>query len=264
LKARPIILKLGGSVIAPKIRPFKIRTAVIKRLAREIKEAGVSPLITIHGGGGLPHHLVTKYGLGEGYKHPSQLLGFSEVRKALMALNKVVIDALVDQGLPAVNIQPSACCFMNNGRLSKISVKSIEEFLKRGLLPVLHGDIVLDTKRGFGILSGDELLSKLALDLHAQRVVVGVDVDGLHVKDPTRHPDAELIEDLTAEGLESLRIEVERSRRIDVTGGMARKMAELLPVVKKGVPVFITNASKPGRVLKALKEEEVLGTLIHP
>jgi isopentenyl phosphate kinase len=44
---------------------------------------------------------------------------------------------------------------------------------------------------------------------------------------------------------------------------MANKIAELIPAIEHGIPVLIVNATKPKYIYKALKGEQVKGTLIE-
>jgi len=48
-----------------------------------------------------------------------------------------------------------------------------------------------------------------------------------------------------------------------VTGGMLGKIMELMPAVGKGINALIVNAAKPKNVYKALKGEQVTGTLVE-
>ena len=59
-----ILLKLGGSLITDKTKPYTANIPVIKRLAREIHEAREEKdinLIVGHGGGSFPHVSAKKY-----------------------------------------------------------------------------------------------------------------------------------------------------------------------------------------------------------
>ncbi|MBS7631517.1 amino acid kinase, partial [Candidatus Bathyarchaeota archaeon] len=62
-----IILKLGGSVVTEKDKPVTPNKENIKRLSREIAEAGEGELILIHGGGSYGHPVADEYNLSEGY-----------------------------------------------------------------------------------------------------------------------------------------------------------------------------------------------------
>ena len=44
---------------------------------------------------------------------------------------------------------------------------------------------------------------------------------------------------------------------------MKRKMTELIPAIERDIPAMIVNAKKPLRLYKALKGEEVIGTIIE-
>jgi isopentenyl phosphate kinase len=132
--------------------------------------------------------------------------------------------------------------------------------LDLGFAPIMYGDAVLDAKRGFTILSGDQIVSKLAVSLEATRIVIGLDVDGLFTADPKVDPKAELIETITLRELRLLLSKVGGSRAVDVTGGMSGKMSEIIPALEKGISVEMVNAKEAGRLFKALKGEEVIGT----
>lgn len=43
---------------------------------------------------------------------------------------------------------------------------------------------------------------------------------------------------------------------------MLAKIREAIPVVERGIPVIIMNAGEPNNILKMLRGEEVIGTLL--
>ena len=65
---KPIVLKLGGSVITDKNGELAARTEVINRLAEEIALARKESLIIIHGGGSFGHPTANKHAIKEGLK----------------------------------------------------------------------------------------------------------------------------------------------------------------------------------------------------
>lgn len=256
------VLKLGGSVITKKDKALTPNLEAIRRLAREIKESSIKRLVVVHGGGSFGHPLAKKYEIAKGYKSPSQLLGLSKTHQAMIALNKLVLDALIGEGVLAIPIQPSACLLTENGRICKMETSLIAHLLELGTVPVLYGDVCLDTKLGFTVVSGDQLTSKLAIELGAERVIVCIDVNGLYTADPFEEPGARLIEEISPSELRKIRAKIRRAKAVDVTGGMIGKVAELATIAERGVPVFIVNGLKPGRVRKALLGERVIGTVI--
>jgi isopentenyl phosphate kinase len=257
------ILKIGGSVITDKGEELQVRMQVINRLAEEIERANVESLIIVHGGGSFGHPFAQRYGILEGFREETQKIGFSETHHVMTVLNGLFMDALIWRNIPAVSITPSSCIVTKNGRIQHFEDATLKMQLKMGFLPVLYGDAVLDSKLGFTILSGDQLVSVLATKLDAERVIIGVDVDGLYDDDPKAKKSAKMFNHLTLEELQQLQSKLDKPAGCDVTGGMFGKMAELSKVVEHGIPVTIVNASKPNYVYKALKGEKVKGTSIE-
>jgi isopentenyl phosphate kinase len=103
----------------------------------------------------------------------------------------------------------------------------------------------------------------LAVKLKAARIVIGVDTDGLYDSDPKTNPNAQRYPHLTLSELKNLQGKIGKAQGADVTGGMAGKIAELIPAVEQGIPVKIVNASRGSRVYRALTEQQIEGTLIE-
>jgi len=264
LKAKPIILKLGGSVITYKDKPSTPNNEAINQLAYEISKANVMPLVIVHGGGSFAHPFAKEYGINEGFKESSQMIGFSKTHQAMTILNKMVIEALINHNISAVEVQPSSFVVTKSGRIKKMDTRVIEKLLETGFVPVLYGDAVLDSEKGFAILSGDQLISSLATQLSAKRIVVGVDVDGLHTSDPKKDKlSAKLIQHVTLKELKKMKLEISEATVTDVTGGMLGKINELIPAVEAGINVLIVNALTQDNVYKALKGQKVVGTIIE-
>jgi len=264
LSTKPVILKLGGSVITRKEKPSTANLKAIKRLADEISSAKVAPLVVVHGGGSFAHPLAKRYAIKEGYKNKaSQAFGFALTHQGMVALNKLVVDALIKHKLPAVAVSPSSCIVTKSGRIHTIMEEPLKKLLQMRFVPVLYGDAVLDSDLGFTILSGDQLIAYLAMRLNAERIIVGIDVDGLYTADPKTNSSAKLVSHITIEELKGMQQQIEEAKVPDVTGGMLGKIAELIPSIEKGITALIVNATKPKNVYKALKGEKVTGTLIE-
>ena len=261
-KTKPTILKLGGSVITEKEKPLTPNYKAIKRLSREIKESNIKKLVIVHGGGSFGHPIAKKYDISSGLKNEKQLLGFSETHMAMVELNKIIIESLLGEGVPAVPISPLSFIINKSGRIWKIDLEIIRRLLDMDFVPVLYGDTVLDTDLGFTILSGDQIASKLAIELKAERLIFGVDVDGIFTGDPKLDPSAKLIENLKLGKIEKLNLDF-GVRGFDVTGGMHGKFMEAFEAVKCGVKVFVVNARKPNLIKNALMGLPVRGTLIE-
>lgn len=245
-----------------KDKPFTANKRAIMRLAEEIKRADVSSLIIVHGGGSFGHPVAKQYKINEGYTDSSQIMGFSKTHQAMTTLNKLVTDALTNLNIPAVAIQPSSIIITKLGRIQTMEDRPLTKLLETEFVPVLYGDAVIDSDTGFAILSGDQLVSQLAIRYNADRILIGVDVDGLYTADPKTDPSAQLIQHITLQELKKLQNKIDKTNVTDVTGGMLGKILELIPALKHGINVTILNAQKPNNVYKALKREKVVGTLI--
>ncbi len=255
------VLKLGGSVVTIKDKPMTADHESIRRLAEEIKAAWPTPLILVHGGGSFGHPVAEKYGIADGFISERQLPGYAKTHQAMVALNSIIVDALLDVGLPAISVTPSSFIMTQEGRITSMNLEIIGRLVVRGMLPVLYGDAVLDKKKGFSILSGDQLSVRVAVGMGASRLVFGADVDGVYTSNPKLVADAELIKHLSLENLESY-VKISKALTTDVTGGMLGKVEETSDAVEAGIEVLICNATKPDFILKALRGEPVTGTVL--
>jgi isopentenyl phosphate kinase len=260
---KPTVLKIGGSVITDKNGELAAKTHEINRLAEEIQNANIKNLIIIHGGGSFGHPVAEKYKIKDGYKEELQKIGFSETHHVMTVLNGLFVDSLVWHNVPAVSITPSSCIITENGRIKQFEDAPVKALLKLGFTPVLYGDAVLDTKLGFTILSGDQLVSALAMKFNARSIIIGIDEDGVFNADPKLDKTAKMFEHLTLEELRKLQGKLGKATACDVTGGMFGKMAELIPVIEQKIPVTIVNATEPRYVCRALQGEKVKGTIIE-
>jgi isopentenyl phosphate kinase len=181
----------------------------------------------------------------------------------MTVLNGLVMDSLVWHNIPAISIAPSCCIITENGRIKTFDYKVVETYLEMGFAPVLYGDATLDEKLGFTVLSGDQIVAYLAIKLGASKIVIGVDTDGLYDADPKIERNSKLYTHLTLIELKRIQDRLGTSISSDVTGGMLGKVAELIPVVEKGIPITMVNAAKANRTLKALMGVKVEGTLIE-
>jgi len=262
--ARPIILKIGGSAITDKAEEAQPRTDIINRLAEEIKRADLDNLIVVHGGGSFGHPTAARYAIKDGYKEdPAQKQGFAETHHMMTVLNGLVMDAMILHEIPAISIAPSSCMMTENGKVKVFDDTILQAYAKLVYTPIFYGDVVLDQKIGFTVLSGDQLVAYLALKYKATKIVIGTDTDGLFDSDPKTNPNAKPFKKLNLKELKELQPKLGKAQGTDVTGGMAGKIAELIPAIEAGTHVTITGATKVLSIYRALTDQSVLGTEIE-
>ncbi len=259
-KQKPlIILKVGGSVITDRNHKSpRFRRKIFKRIAAEIAEACRSEsfqLLFIHGAGSFGHPIVKATGINKGLKKEKDLIAFGETQRLQTILNINVVRHLLQEGVPAFPFQSSACALMEAGHFLSMDTQALKGLLDRGMVPVLNGVPAYDLHQGCSILSGDQLAGYLYTQFHAKMVLHGTNVKGIYSADPFKNPEALFLPKVDLNNLPS---GISGSSVTDVTGGMKKKINELLAV---GACGQIFDATTEGNVLKALSGETV-GTSI--
>ena len=259
-----IILKIGGSVVTDKFSETpKANLSNIKRISKEISCAykeNKMPLIVIHGAGSYGHVIVKKTDIDKGIKKESQLKDFAETQRLQNELNCIFTKYLIEEGVPAFPCQASASAVMKAGKLSYMDISMIAGMLKIGIVPVLYGVPAYDEVQKCSILSGDEIAPYLAVKLKAKKIIHATNVDGVFTSDPKNNKNAKLIPEINSKNIDQVKKLLTGSTATDVTGGMFKKVSELIGV---GVESQLVNALTSGNVLKALNGDKVLGTIIR-
>ena len=260
-----IILKLGGSALTVKNadKPT-IDEDNLERIAEEVSYYN-DELVIVHGAGSYGHIYAKEYAIGEKIvdveENNRKIEGMAKIQSSMQIMNYMVISKLQEYGIPAVTIKPSSFIITNNKRIDKCDLTLVEEYLGKGFVPVLYGDAVLDydEETKYAILSGDQIITYLAKELQADKVILSSDVDGIYTDNPKTNPNAKLIREVTRDTLFSLTSD---NTQADVTGGMSGKIFELLDLADEGIKSQIINAQKEGNIRLAVSGKEVNGTLI--
>lgn len=229
-----VFLKLGGSLLTDKTRPQALRADVLARLAGEIAAASRQrpdlQLLLGHGSGSFGHVTAQTHGTRAGVRTPQQWRGYAEVARVAAELNRLVVDALWEAGVPVLRLQPSASARCRDGELVSLDERPVVVALAHGLVPMVHGDVALDDVRGGTIVSTEQIFRYLAPRLHPQRVVLVGEVEGVLSADPATGP-AQVIPQISPDMLPGLTQALGGSRGVDVTGGMVAKVQEMLALI---------------------------------
>jgi len=277
-----VLLKLGGSLITDKTRPYTPRLDKLADLAAEIAQAlRTHPhllLILGHGSGSFGHTAAKEYGTKDGIPAPLHLppnsenlegekegggywQGFAEVWYQASTLNRYVIQALHDAGLLAITFSPLASVWSENGRVAGWDLSQIRAALENGILPVVHGDVIFDRAKGGTILSTEDLFTYLARALPAQRVLLAGLEAAVWADFPARR---RRVERVTRESFAEVSRGVGKAAGADVTGGMESKVRQMLDLAGQapGLSAQIFSGEPVGNLQRALQGEN-LGTLIE-
>ncbi len=244
-----ILIKLGGSIITNKEKPLSVRRKTINNLAKSLKKIN-EPMIIVHGGGSYGHYWSVKYNMHTKEKK-YDLRGVAIVKNSMIELNKIILDSLLKNKLNPYCLPPTD--FMSGNKPISKKVKEIEKIAKSGLIPVTYGDALWYGQKKTYILSGDKVMTHLAKILRPRLCIFVLNEDGLY---------SDLKSKKLIYELRDKRYLISENK-MDVTGGMTRKVEEALKISKIGMNVFFVNGNKPERILKAVRNRKFEGTLFR-
>jgi isopentenyl phosphate kinase len=253
-----VFVKLGGSLLTDKREREMPRRAVIQRLAQEIQRARTVMsdlrLVLGHGSGSFGHVFASTHGTRAGVATPEQWMGFAQTADAAARLNRIVVAELLEAGVPAWSIQPSVSLRCADGRVEAGPESTVLEALARGLVPVVFGDVALDSVRGGTIASTEEIFQVLDDTLLPTKIILAGEVGGIYDVDPLINSNAALIPEVTLASFAAIRAGLGGSHGVDVTGGMAAKVEQALSWVAKrpDLSVLICSGLEPDNLYHAL------------
>ena len=260
-----VFLKLGGSLITDKTRPYTPRPERMDDLAGQIaaalNEDADLHLVLGHGSGSFGHVAAQRYDTRRGVSGPEAWRGFAEVWYQASALNRLVLDALRRAGLPALTVSPVSSVTAHDGKPFIWDLYPLQSALANGLLPVVHGDVVFDNVRGGTILSTEDLFTRLAQTLHPGRILLAVLEAGVWADFPERK---QLLGEMTPGNFPGQVLGPGHADGADVTGGMQSKVAGMLALVEQvpGLEALIFSGKEPDNVRRALLGANP-GTRLH-
>ncbi len=248
-----IFLKLGGSLITDKSRPETPRHEVIARITGEIAHAlDQRPdmrLVLGHGSGSFGHPAASRHKTHLGAASHAEWLGFAEVWSAAQRLNRMVIDSLIDCGVPAIAFPPSSSTIAKDHVILDMALEPIELALEAGLLPVVYGDVAFDLSRGGTIVSTEKVFAYMAGHLRPDRILLAGLDPGIYINFPESE---EIFTKVTEEDVP--RIQFTKAEVPDVTGGMWSKVQEALAIAREypELEVRIFSGEEPDAIANAL------------
>ena len=244
-----ILIKLGGSIITNKEKPLSARRKTIDNILNQINRIR-EPKILVHGGGSYGHYWSVKYDM---HTKPAKydMRGVSIVKNSMIDLNKIILDSALKNRINSYCLPPTD--FMNGNKPIKNKILTIDKIAKSGLTPVTYGDALWFGQKKSYILSGDVIMSMIGKILKPRLSIFVLDVDGVYSNTKSK----KLIRDFKKEK------PIISKNKIDVTGGMTRKITEATNMSKSGLKVFFVNGNKPKRILDAVSGKKFEGTIFR-
>ncbi|KAF4724780.1 hypothetical protein FOZ63_033064 [Perkinsus olseni] len=195
--------------------------------------------------------------------------GFVATRASVGRLNSMVVDVLVKHGLKAVGMGSCGYLWTSEKKLpwytawGHVLSEGLSGLLKAGIIPVMHGDCVLDDKQVCTILSGDTIFYWMCRAFKPSRGIFLTDVAGIFDK-PPNEDGAKLIPRISARGDVKSSIETCVPAH-DVTGGIKTKLASAVKVAGElGIPVYIVQAGTPSALQAMEGREPEVCTVVVP
>ncbi|RDE11709.1 MAG: amino acid kinase [Candidatus Thorarchaeota archaeon] len=261
------VIKLGGSLLTDKSKPYEARKAVIKSVTRELKtcvdEGLIKSLVAVQGVGSYGHPPILEHGLHKGFKGPEQLIPLSKTQRIVNEFREMVAGEFHLAGLPVNLLHPSSMVVAEKMRITKYFLDPLKGYLSLGMVPLLGGDMLYDTAMGFSVGSGDQLAVLLARELSAKRLIFAMDVAGIYTGNPKTDPKASVIKEVNLNETDKVLAQMGSSGTVDASGAIKGKLAAIAQVkdlVGAGLQVTLLSMMKQGNLLALLRGQTVACT----
>lgn len=263
------VIKLGGSLLTDKSKPYTARMSTIASAARElrvcIEEGLIESLIIVNGVGSFGHPPVLEYKLFKGFTGPEQLIPLSKTQGIVNEFRLIITREFQEAGLPVNLLHPSSMVVAEKMRISKTSFEPLKGWMTLGMIPILGGDLLYDTAMGFSVGSGDELAIALARSLGAKRLIFAMDESGIFNDNPKKNPGAKLLREININNIDSVIEGLKQVGKVDASGAMKGKLSSIgivRDLIEKGLETTLISMMKYGNLKALLKGQDVQCTRI--
>jgi len=178
-------------------------------------------------------------------------------------LNQIVVDVFVAEGVPVVSLPPSVSARCDDGRLSYLDTFVLRAALELGLVPLVHGDVALDTVRGATIVSTEDVFIYLVREFQPTHILLAGEVAGVFERSDIS---GAIIPIITPDNVAHYASVLGGSHGTDVTGGMIGKVYQMLDVVRHhpAIEARIFSGAVRGNVQRLLIDPRAkIGTAIR-
>lgn len=222
----PIVVRIGGSVIASPPNPELIR--IYAKIIKELKGKGCE-MVIICGGGSIARNFI-KIAKDIGLDEPEQ-------DEVAISISRVIAQLL------AMKLGN------HDWKAIPTSVQEVSENIRKKGLVVMGG-----LKPG---MTTDAVAALVSLEIGAEIIVKATDQKGVYTMDPKRYPNARKLDELTFTELEKL-----QEHNIHKAGIHQIIDPEAVRLLKNGkTKIIVVDGSKPENLVAAIRGEKI-GTLI--
>lgn len=236
MKKHLMLVKVGGGFITEKSQPMTPNMEAVKHIAVQLADAHRRhtdiDMIIGNGVGSYAHFTAHEYGLREGAKDARGFYGAAKTHHNAQKISSLFAKELLEHNVPAFSFSPAS--MLVSGLNKAFFTESLQQALDSGVVPIVHGDTIFDTKQGIKIFSTEKILQECLEGFRSKyekiQVIYFVNTKGIY--DVEGNTIQELLPD------EPIPSEVVHKH--DVTGGIEGKVASARLAAKTADGVFIT------------------------
>ncbi|MYD89753.1 MAG: hypothetical protein F4Y08_05350 [Caldilineaceae bacterium SB0662_bin_9] len=231
-----VFLKLGGSLLTDKTAQEVLQANRVKSICAQIAtvldERPELKLVLGVGSGSFGHFPAFQYGLAQGADHPDAWMGTAITADSAARLVRHVTGCLIKAGVNAWSCQPGSAWMAQGGRVRGGPADVLARALASDLVPVVHGDVMLDLEQRVCIASTEEIFRFLVPSLRPNRILLAGEVPGIMSGPAEQWRETKPIPRLQLARSGDLPLVPGASRGVDVTGGMRTKLQLCLEMVE--------------------------------
>ncbi|MEI6532359.1 MAG: isopentenyl phosphate kinase [Candidatus Roizmanbacteria bacterium] len=259
MKQQLVFVKIGGSYITDKSKPYSIHSKKIKKLVYDLgKVVQDNPNIQFifgNGAGSFAHVPAKKYKIQEGITDMNGYLGMCHVAYDAQMLNLILSKEFLNNNVSVFPVHPSSCMTLLDKSVKSIYSQSIRALVNANIIPFIHGDIVVDEIRGAYIYSTEALF-----DVLIQEFETAYDISHiihLTVVEGVFGPNNKVIPEIDSNNISEVEQYLINAEGYDVTGGMAHKIHQSLEYSKKGIQTYIIQGNQANTISKILSNIQI-------
>ena len=260
-----ILIKLGGSIITNKEVSMMVRERALRRLVEEIARARKktdSLFILGHGQGSFAHVPALRYKTMDGFINGDSLIGMAITQDSAAKINRIVVGRCLAQELPAVSFAFSSTLVTAKKQKKSWDGRVLEQYLEKGLLPVIYGDVIVDSEQGCTIWSTETIFSFLVPWLQQKTEYEVKKVVHVNELAGVLDHDGQVIPEISLNNAAEVKKMMTKTKGFDVTGGMWHKIGESLKLAKQGIETHIISGLKKDNLYQVLTAQEYEGTRV--
>ena len=250
-----IVVKIGTSTLTHSTGHLNIRRVEeLCKVFSDIKNAGHELIIVSSGAIGMG---IGKLGL---HSKPADI----PTKQAAAAVGQCELMYTYDKLFSEYNhtvaqLLITSDDIQNESRHANFS-NTLNRLLQLGAIPIINENDTVATNE-IVIGDNDTLAAIVSESIHADKLILLSDINGLYTADPHKNPDAELIEKITEINEQIIALAGGSGSNLG-TGGMVTKLQAAQICMKCGCDMIITNGNDPSSLYLIIEGKNV-GTTFY-